>query len=89
MENLESINEQVKLAKDDAKETHFKLESFHLVKARQDYKGKFVEYAGGKYEVMDVVDLFGCLFVAIYDEPPSKHVDMVKLSSVKLAGGVV
>jgi len=48
------------------------------------YIGKHVRYANGDYEVVGLVDLFGCLFVQIYDEPPSKHIDMVKLSSVEL-----
>lgn len=84
MDNLDSINEQVKLAKDDAKETHLNPQGWSLTKTRQDYIGKYVEYAGGKYEVADVEDLFGCFFVLIYDEPPSRHIDKVKLSSVKL-----
>lgn len=46
--------------------------------------GSFVRYAGGAYEVADVVDHFGCLFVRIYDEPPSRHIDEIKLSSVEL-----
>lgn len=55
-----------------------------LEKIREQYVGKFVRYAGSPYEVVDVVDLFGCMFVEIYDEPPSKHIDKVKLSSVEL-----
>lgn len=47
-------------------------------------KCRFVKYAGAAYEVVDVTNELGCQFVRIYDEPPSKHVDMIKLSSVEL-----
>lgn len=47
------------------------------------YVGKFVLYAGGSYECVGVVDLFGCIFLEIYDEPPSNHIDQIRLSSVQ------
>jgi hypothetical protein len=49
----------------------------------EKYIGKAVKYAGAHYECCGVVDLFGCIFLEIYDEPPSNHVDMIKLSSIE------
>lgn len=46
--------------------------------------GSYVKYAGSPYECVGVVDLLGCIFLEIYDEPPSNHIDTVKLSSVEL-----
>lgn len=40
----------------------------------------FVKFAGGKYEVCGYSDTH----VSIYDEPPSKHIDQVLLSSCTL-----
>lgn len=40
-----------------------------------------VEYASFWYEVADFSNEFGVQWVHIYDEPPSKHIDRVKLAS--------
>jgi hypothetical protein len=38
----------------------------------------FVKYAGGKYRVAKMSELpGGIMFIGIYDEPPSKHVDYI------------
>lgn len=54
-----------------------------LQEANETYKGRYVKYAGGFYKCVNVIDMMGCLFCEIYDEPPSHHIDRVKLSSVK------
>ena len=46
------------------------------------HKGDWVVYAGHIYEVADDS---GPTHVGIYDEPPSKHVDYLNRSGVKLA----
>lgn len=45
--------------------------------------GDHVLYAGAAYEVADITPTH----VGIYDEPPSKHIDYVKVSSVALIVG--
>ena len=42
-----------------------------------------IRFAGGKYKVAGVVDLFTAIFIEIYDEPPSLHIDRIKASSVE------
>lgn len=48
--------------------------------------GSYIKYAGSLYECVGVVDLLGCIFLEIYDEPPSNHIDRIKLSSVTREG---
>ena len=44
----------------------------------------WIRFAGGRYRVAGIVDLFGAMFVEIYDEPPSQHIDRIKIDSVEL-----
>lgn len=55
-----------------------------LQEAKTKFEGNNIIYASGQYECIEVFEQFGCFFVKIYDEPPSKHVDILKLSSVEL-----
>jgi len=44
----------------------------------------FVEVAGGKYLFSGIATIAGGVkMIEIYDEPPSKHVDLWNLESVK------
>lgn len=38
----------------------------------------YVMFAGGIYRVAGVTNRFGAMFVDIYDEPPSQHIDSIK-----------
>lgn len=49
----------------------------------QEQRGLYVMYAKGWYEVADFSNEFGVQWVHIYDEPPSRHIDRVKLSSTE------
>lgn len=45
------------------------------------HKGDWIVYAGHVYEVADASGWH----IGIYDEPPSKHVDYLNRSSIRLA----
>lgn len=42
-----------------------------------------VRFANGKYKVASVFKEFGALFIEIYDEPPSQHVDRLNAANVE------
>lgn len=44
----------------------------------------YVRYAGSKYKVADIRIMLGNIFVGIYDEPPSKHVDYINAASLEV-----
>ena len=43
----------------------------------------YVYYAGSFYKVAELTDRLGVPFVGIYDEPPSEHIDYIKLENCK------
>lgn len=47
----------------------------------QNHPKVWVLYAGFWYEVAGTSDEWNITWIHIYDEPPSKHIDRVKLSS--------
>lgn len=46
--------------------------------------GDWVEFGESKYEVAKLSEFPHGMMIGIYDEPPSKHVDYINPSSVKL-----
>ena len=46
--------------------------------------GDKVRFANAIYEVAEIADCSHGRFVGIYDEPPSKHIDYLKVESVEL-----
>ena len=41
----------------------------------------YVRYAKAKYRVASIFVEFGIVWIEIYDEPPSLHIDRIKASS--------
>lgn len=54
----------------------------HILEHSEIEKGNFVKYAGAWYEVAQWPSKIQG-YVGIYDEPPSKHIDLIKANSVE------
>jgi len=45
-----------------------------------------VVYAGKSYKFAELVDRAGAIFVGVYDEPDSDHIDYLNINNIELEG---